>query len=71
MLQWGRTLSSAESILLAEFLLADIYPLQWGRTLSSAESQHSYTRLRSQGEGFNGAALFQVRKEVHRLGRLL
>ena len=37
-LQWGRTLSSAESLLVKR-LPSGCVPLQWGRTLSSAESE--------------------------------
>ncbi len=36
--------------------------LQWGRTLSSAERNRALESCDGQGSGFNGAALFQVRK---------
>ena len=60
-LQWGRTFSSAEISANFKIKLAK-NRLQWGRTFSSAEipvSKHG--RLESFA-GFNGAALFQVRK---------
>ncbi len=38
--------------------------LQWGRTLSSAESNRSFDRSVAYLRRFNGAALFQVRKEI-------
>ncbi len=60
-LQWGRTLSSAER---ATWLFKPYNPkpLQWGRTLSSAESFSAGSRRYGAILGFNGAALFQVRK---------
>ena len=63
-LQWGRTLSSAESPPKDPSKL-EAFELQWGRTLSSAESRHPPRRKRQAGNRFNGAALFQVRKETN------
>ena len=69
LLQWGRTLSSAERIQGQLTELVGIV-LQWGRTLSSAESPLRVWGLARQMQRFNGAALFQVRKELwHPLGR--
>ena len=85
MLQWGRTLSSAE-VNIDYSVKPNLQWLQWGRTLSSAEvdpspvslrvsssasmGPHSFKcgsiketkRIRRMPKGFNGAALFQVRK---------
>ena len=60
-LQWGRTLSSAES---TEHQAGknEAKMLQWGRTLSSAESLPSIVSFGGGVGCFNGAALFQVRK---------
>ena len=62
-LQWGRTLSSAESLDDVAQDTINNRVLQWGRTLSSAESHHLQRNGNSAGECFNGAALFQVRKD--------
>ena len=87
-LQWGRTLSSAETPAQQPETSRIRDPLQWGRTLSSAETEkrasmaavltvasmgphsfkcgnspHRRDGLRN-NSGFNGAALFQVRKLV-------
>ncbi len=43
--------------------------LQWGRTLSSAESPPRYLRSLRLKISFNGAALFQVRKEPQQLDK--
>ena len=40
--------------------------LQWGRTLSSAERQDALSVGLVDELGFNGAALFQVRKEKNK-----
>ena len=60
LLQWGRTFSSAER-LQAPSAPSAPSSLQWGRTFSSAESKHGAGRCEL-SSGFNGAALFQVRK---------
>ena len=44
----------------------DICVLQWGRTLSSAESLRVQPIRIAFSTGFNGAALFQVRKGIQR-----
>ena len=62
MLQWGRTLSSAERAEERVVAPAKVVRLQWGRTLSSAESQRIGEVITLASHGFNGAALFQVRK---------
>ncbi len=67
-LQWGRTLSSAERKrkyrrVWSNFQTNDT--LQWGRTLSSAERTTRTLSSAPTTKGFNGAALFQVRKEVN------
>ncbi len=59
-LQWGRTFSSAE-VLAAATGRRFIFGLQWGRTFSSAEVEMMRVKA-AQSTGFNGAALFQVRK---------
>ena len=60
-LQWGRTLSSAERIQ-RHPQSHGIHRLQWGRTLSSAERNSARLMELPASNGFNGAALFQVRK---------
>ena len=60
-LQWGRTLSSAESFT-GQVETEERLQLQWGRTLSSAERKHQTRRIDMLEGSFNGAALFQVRK---------
>ena len=62
MLQWGRTFSSAERSRPLKVQRMD-GELQWGRTFSSAESRHLPPSGRSPITRFNGAALFQVRKD--------
>ena len=62
MLQWGRTLSSAERTH-CPAAHSSSKTLQWGRTLSSAESAESLRLHCSCQNRFNGAALFQVRKD--------
>ena len=61
MLQWGRTLSSAEVILVGACRI-QTGALRWGRTLSSAEVNHLLCFFHFLAVRFNGAALFQVRK---------
>ena len=61
-LQWGRTFSSAESQR-PSISFARMAFLQWGRTFSSAESVQLGLIVNHDPELFNGAALFQVRKE--------
>ena len=68
-LQWGRTLSSAESSSSLRIGVPSS-SLQWGRTLSSAESKETGWQARSNRLGFNGAALFQVRKECRPHSRI-
>ena len=60
-LQWGRTFSSAEkkTVRLLQFIGLR---LQWGRTFSSAEKNRPLHRHDAEFACFNGAALFQVRK---------
>ena len=67
-LQWGRTLSSAERLRRARNWTTSC-GLQWGRTLSSAERAYDYDLTSALRSSFNGAALFQVRKDP--LGGLL
>ena len=61
-LQWGRTFSSAESKPAKPSQLWRNL-LQWGRTFSSAERNKIHLFRQARRLGFNGAALFQVRKE--------
>ena len=61
-LQWGRTFSSAERRENKGEQSATP-SLQWGRTFSSAESTIPHRLLGDGPNSFNGAALFQVRKE--------
>ena len=60
-LQWGRTLSSAERTNKSR-MRRGREKLQWGRTLSSAERSKPCRANTRTLTGFNGAALFQVRK---------
>ena len=60
-LQWGRTLSSAE-VPYTVRSDAGWKELQWGRTLSSAEVHDRILAKIPLLKRFNGAALFQVRK---------
>ena len=62
-LQWGRTLSSAESQQTGRQERRNHQSLQWGRTLSSAERFNCFGDRRAGEVSFNGAALFQVRKD--------
>ena len=62
-LQWGRTFSSAERNS-NDPTNEDALRLQWGRTFSSAESSVFEFSVRTSEPRFNGAALFQVRKEI-------
>ena len=63
-LQWGRTFSSAESEYWESHFRRTIPRLQWGRTFSSAESNPLHRFVALALTSFNGAALFQVRKET-------
>ncbi len=63
-LQWGRTLSSAERAV-QKPTSPGSRRLQWGRTLSSAERPFQRITWSGFTFGFNGAALFQVRKDYH------
>src|SRR5579885_3083573 len=71
LLQWGRTLSSAEWGVAAgagpPYLRRGW--LQWGRTLSSAECRDGFSKKRWISPGFNGAALYRVRNGRRFRGR--
>ena len=68
MLQWGRTLSSAESREIVEERVIAWPALQWGRTLSSAESRPASGRLSRNGLASMGPHSFKCGKscEVRR-----
>ena len=62
-LQWGRTFSSAEKRAMNDQDKIKKL-LQWGRTFSSAEKMVVMKTKLSAKPPFNGAALFQVRKNL-------
>src|SRR5579872_7041384 len=62
-LQWGRDFSIAERMITYSRRLG-ISWLQWGRDFSIAESHNEYTTNCAKNR-FNGAAIFQSRKEFY------
>ena len=62
-LQWGRTLSSAETIAV-EDVIQDAILASMGPHSFKCGNEHTGNGSRVGWRGFNGAALFQVRKQV-------
>ena len=62
-LQWGRSISAAEILLILAFMLRQFLVLQWGRSISAAEiTTTTNKRCADVPPSFNGAAASQLRK---------